>query len=401
MPPAGKAFTMDVTAVVQDFGMQQNPMDDFQFCRFYDEVPEAGVEAWQEPKWYVKTIHIVDDYLVAYKGPISLLEAFDVHMEKRWTLKKTGLDGFLNNQYYLHAPTRTVTITMEVRLTEIMREHLPDEMDGRSYPSMPNHPQLSRLSKTDPAISPEQAKQMHRLCAQLMYVVVQVYFSGQYTIFFCARFNSAPSQLWADCLLYALRHLYGYMHIGLTLGGTSGLAVSGTRPRPLHAVGASTDAGHAQAGPSIGGYTVEIDQVTVHAVSGAHHATTLGTTDSESYQASQAVAGIIAMREYMTGMGYPQLRPSVILGDNSGTIAKSNDSVSDKRSLYMRRRIKFMLMAKQQELVRMQWVPTDLNRADILTKPLSAKAFSRLRDMLMNVQHMAVRLHHFVWSKMS
>ena len=107
------------------------------------------------------------------------------------------------------------------------------------------------------------------------------------------------------------------------------------------------------------------------------------------------------MREYMTGMGYPQLRPSIILGDNSGTIAKSTDSVSDKRSLYMRRRITFILMAKQAQAVRMQWVPSELNRADILTKGLSAKAFSRLRDVIMNVGKMAVRLHHFVWTKMT
>ena len=267
-----------------------------------------------------------------------------------------------------------------------------------------DHPRLAKLNKTDPAISPDRAKQMHRLSAQLMYVVVQVYFHGQYTVFYCARFSSTPTELWAECLLHALRHIYGYMHIGLTLGGTSGLAVSGSRPSPpspTQEVGAHTDAGHAQPGPSIGGYTVEIDGTTTHAVSGAHHATTLGTTDSESYQASQAVAGIVAMREYMTGMGYPQLRPSIILGDNSGTIAKSTDSVSDKRSLYMRRRITFILMAKQAQAVRMQWVPSELNRADILTKGLSAKAFSRLRDVIMNVGKMAVRLHHFVWTKMT
>ena len=57
----------------------------------------------------------------------------------------------------------------------------------------------------------------------------------------------------------------------------------------------------------------------------------------------------------------------------------------------MRRRITFILMAKQAQAVRMQWVPSELNRADILTKGLSAKAFSRLRDVIMNVGKMAVR----------
>jgi hypothetical protein len=59
----------------------------------------------------------------------------------------------------------------------------------------------------------------HRLCAQLLYTVVTVYLSGQWVIFYIARYTSKPTKLYWECLLHALRHMYGHRHIGLTLGG--------------------------------------------------------------------------------------------------------------------------------------------------------------------------------------
>ena len=72
-------------------------------------------------------------------------------------------------------------------------------------------------------------------------------------------------------------------------------------------VAASSDAGHAQAGPSTGGYSIELGSTTMHAVFGAHHATALGATDSETYEVSRAVATTVAFRSFMTELGFPQL----------------------------------------------------------------------------------------------
>ena len=107
------------------------------------------------------------------------------------------------------------------------------------------------------------------------------------------------------------------------------------------------DAGHAQAGPSTGGYTVELGSTTLHAVSGQHHATTLGTSDSESYEVSRAVATALAFRSFMTEFGFPQRLPTEVKNDNSGTVAKAASDASDKRSLYMKRRVKFVQEAQK------------------------------------------------------
>ena len=124
---------------------------------------------------YIKAVLIVDDILVATKGEITI-EIFDKHVEKMWALKKfAGVDGFLNNNCYFNVDLNTITICMDVRITEIMKEHLPDKMlkEAGFYPKTPNHPDMMKLQLGLAALSPALAKSSLCLGCQLMYVVVQ------------------------------------------------------------------------------------------------------------------------------------------------------------------------------------------------------------------------------------
>ena len=398
MPPVGAAFSSDLAAHLSGFSMRPIITDDYVYVRF-DDLANVGTD-------YCKACLIVDDMLVAVKGKVTI-DMFDLHMEKRWAMKKFLLDGFLNNQFYSNIPLNTVTMCMDVRITEIMKEHLPDEMVRLPgfYPKTPNHPDMMSLSLAMPKLDNDRAKASHRLGCQLMYVVVQVYYPAQFAVFYAARFSSVPSELYEACNLYILRHIYSTRHIGLTLGGNgdaelvaSGCMREGTHRGPTES-GMYADAGHAQAGPSTGGYTVELGSTTLHAVSGQHHATTLGTSDSESYEVSRAVATALAFRSFMTEFGFPQRLPTEVKNDNSGTVAKAASDASDKRSLYMKRRVKFVQEAQKLGEVLVVYVQSAANRADILTKPVSAKIFDALRDAILNVRRTAMNIHRWVSAK--
>ena len=192
-------------------------------------------------------------------------------------------DGFLNNNFYFNVDLSTITICMDVRIAEIMKDHLPDEMtkEAEFFPKMPNHPDMMKLQLGLAALSPALAKSSHRLGCQRMYMAVQTYYPAQFAIFYTARFSSGPCVLYRECLLYALCHIYTPRHMGLTLGGRGNgeLAASGSMRLSTTDVDARSDAGHAQAGPSTGGYSIELGSTTMHVVSGAHHTTTLGATN--------------------------------------------------------------------------------------------------------------------------
>ena len=109
---------------------------------------------------------------MAYKG--SALDEFVAHLSKRLKVKEMPLDGWLGNNYYAKH-----TITMNWRIAEYMKEHLPEEMKSKP-PSTPYHPELMNLIiEAEDLLRPEEAKMAHRLCAQMLYTVVTVYLSGQ------------------------------------------------------------------------------------------------------------------------------------------------------------------------------------------------------------------------------
>jgi hypothetical protein len=78
---------------------------------------------------------------------------------------------------------------------------------------------------------------------------------------------------------------------------------------------------------------VDLGGVTIHAVTGQHHAVTLSTTDSEMYELSRAVATLFGFRDLCTELGYPQSLPSPVQCDNAGGVFKATEGKSDKRSL--------------------------------------------------------------------
>eukprot|EP00966_Prymnesium_polylepis_P227788 5271293-Prymnesium_polylepis.1 len=80
-------------------------------------------------------------------------------------------------------------------------------------------------------------------------------------------------------------------------------------------------------------------------------------------------------------MGFPQLEPSVLKCDNSGTVAKAASAASDKRSLYMKR-----AGGADPRGVLGAAIPSEQNRADILTKVLKMPLFGAMRAMLHNLR---------------
>jgi hypothetical protein len=156
-------------------------------------------------------------------------------------------------------------------------------------------------------------------------------------------------------------------------------------------LGADADAGHAEKGPSTGGFRLLIGDVTIHAKSGKQHGrTTLATCDAELMEVSNAIALVEAHRDFLGELGFPQLQPSPIGCDNSAAVSIANKATAFKRSLYMYRRADFVLKASERGQVKVYSIASDDNVSDVLTKILSAKKFKFFRRKLLNTRHMEI-----------
>ena len=82
-------------------------------------------------------------------------------------------------------------------------------------------------------------------------------------------------------------------------------------------------------------------------------------------------------------LGFEQTQPTIILEDNQGCIALSENPIHHKRTKHIDVRYHYIREKLEDKTVRLQHIPTADNTADILTKPLGATKFRKHRDELL------------------
>jgi hypothetical protein len=93
---------------------------------------------------------------------------------------------------------------------------------------------------------------------------------------------------------------------------------------------------------------------------------------------------IIWFRQLLTELGFPQLDPTPVFEDNSSAITIATKwSGNSKRTKHFGIRIHFLLEQYNSSVIDLVHLSSDLQIADILTKPLSTDQFLRLRDLLL------------------
>ena len=94
----------------------------------------------------------------------------------------------------------------------------------------------------------------------------------------------------------------------------------------------------------------------------------------------------------MVEMGHQQIRASTIKCDNSGSVKTAASKLSDREGLYIKRRKSFIQEAVASGEIEVVQIPSEDNKADILTKVLGTKLYKRLRYVLLNVQNAAAHI---------
>ena len=106
----------------------------------------------------------------------------------------------------------------------------------------------------------------------------------------------------------------------------------------------------------------------------------LSSAEAEYMALSSTAQDVLFFRQVLEELGLTSLltQPTEILVDNTAAIALSEHNRSHKRTKHIALRYHFVRSACYRGEVRVSWVPTVDQLADILTKPGGVKAFIRL-----------------------
>lgn len=109
----------------------------------------------------------------------------------------------------------------------------------------------------------------------------------------------------------------------------------------------------------------------------------LSSAEAEYMAACSAVQEAVYMRRLLSGLGYQGDVPTIIYEDNQGCIALSENPVLHKRTKHIDIRYHFTREKVESGEVVLEYIPTEHQLADLLTKALLRHRVTSLRDQVM------------------
>ena len=106
------------------------------------------------------------------------------------------------------------------------------------------------------------------------------------------------------------------------------------------------------------------------------------TAEAEYIAASNASREAVWLRKLMFGLFQERLETTVIHCDNQSCLKLTENPVFHDRSKHIEMKYHFIRDMVQRHTIKLQYIRTDEQIADILTKPLSLGKFVYFRDKL-------------------
>jgi hypothetical protein len=199
----------------------------------------------------------------------------------------------------------------------------------------------------------------------------------------------APTARHMQAAERVLRYLAGTKDIGLVFGARNGDAVGDSRGHSTQVqvdVCAFADADWANNKgdrKSISGWVAKLNGDPVSWSSKKQRVVALSTCEAELYAEAAAIQEVLWLRGLLAELGLQSTTGSTVFGDNQSAIAVSKNGVKGERTKHVDVKYHFVTETVESGKVKLQWVPSTQQQADIFTKALATPVFLGLRKELM------------------
>ena len=358
-----------VTDPVHGLGMTQSDHDPCYYFKVYPDGSRLDAGLYVDDTW------LIDDGGKAADADLEQLgKRFDLKLDE-------SPKHFLNMNIEVISPTK-IKVSSQNYVTRMADRYIPD-WRTRATVDLPSTERLmkaydaAQAERKDEATAPdaERIKRYGGKVGALIYTSPCARIDACYTISRLARaitFATPELEACADeCMVY------------MAQTAAHGITFDGHAPN-AGVMEAYTDSDWA-VGHSTSGYCVRLAGVAFAYSSKRQACIAMSSTEAEIIAASTCALEVVHFRHLLTEMGLHQEGPTMVYIDNSGCVELARDRKSCHRSRHVDRRyFKIRELVASGELA-VQWVATDLNEADLLTKSLKVEVFKRHRKTAMNL----------------
>ena len=357
-----KELTKFVTA---DLGFTINPYDSCVANKIIDG--KQCTILWHVDD--IKMSHVSQDVLE------SLMKRIEARFGKEapLTVTRGPVHEYLGMTIDFSRPG-TVQFHMKAFIDDLIAETPSELLKGMAASPAGQH--LFNVNENCPKLSKEQAELFHHLTAKLLYLSKRTRPDIQTAVAFLTTRVSSPDYDDYKKLGRCLKYVAEMKDIPLVLEAVG-----------LHSICWWVDASFG-VHPNLRshtGATLSFGKGSPFAVSCKQKLNTRSSTEAELVGVNDAMSLILWTRRFMEAQGY-MIRDNVILQDNQSTmlLARNGQQSSGKATRHIDVRYYFVKDQIDKKLMRLEYCPTDLMVADILTKPLQGTQFRRLRARLLN-----------------
>jgi hypothetical protein len=281
---------------------------------------------------------------------------------------------------------RTITLSQELYITKALERFGLQQCRPVSTPEA-----VGAAHELRPELdTPADAQRYMEITGTLMYAAISTRPDIAHAVHYLASHMQAPTRRHMLAGERALRYLAGTKDVGLVFGSRCGAAVGDSRGRKAVVqvdVCAFADADWANDKGdrrSVSGWVAKLNGDPVSWSSKKQRVVALSTCEAELYAEAAAIQEVLWLRGLMEELGLFTQMGSTVYGDNQSAIAVSEHGVKGERTKHVDVKYHFVTESVERGQVKLRWVPTTQQQADILTKALAAPVFELLRQKLMS-----------------
>ncbi len=315
----------------------------------------------------------VDDGLVCSSSSEKLAGVVN-YLAKNFEMTSGPAECFVGVQIMLDQDQNTIRLSQENYINRLLQKFNLLECATRAVPADP----FSRLSKelgresTDNK-QVELASVYREAVGSLIYIVTCTRPDVAFAVSQVSQFTNNPTTAHWDAVKRIFSYLKGTLSHGITFGASA-------NSNCLQAFSDADFASSLDDRRSTSGVILVLNGGPVSWKSQRQKCISLSTTESEYVAATAAAKEVVWMRRLLEDIGCSQNQPTVLHIDNQSAIRLIRNPEFHQRTKHIDVKYHFIRDLQESKVIDAQYVCTENQLADLLTKGLDGPRFRKLRS---------------------
>jgi hypothetical protein len=386
------------------YGLKQAPRNWYLLCtqflveelKFHATVSDPNLY-WRRSRSgrLMKMWVFVDDFQAQYDHDHDKAEFLELlkKLEERFGIKYLGPSTWiLGMRITRDRKARTIKLDQELYITKALERFGMQQCKPVATPCVHGALEATTPIDVEDAGNANSAPDLllyQEMVGTLMYAAVACRPDIAYAVQLLARGMQAPTQQHMVAAKRVFRYLAGTKTVGLVFGSRNGDQTASTRGRDAFRldVCAFADADWANDKAdrkSITGWVAKVNGDPISWASKKQRTVAQSSCEAELYAEAAAIQEVLWLQGLLKELGLHVQTGSVVHGDNQSTLAISANGIKGERTKHVDVKYHFITETVNEGKVRLKWIPTTDQQADIFTKALPFPPFLHFRRQIMS-----------------